>query len=111
MLIDEEANLVSSLGALNKWLPSKIKKNQTELIIYFAGHGLASSDGKELYLLPQDGDSDLLARTAISREEIFQIVSKLKPKSVTMFFDTCYSGYQEMRKFTCFSKTCKNSCR
>ena len=92
MLIDEEANLVSSLGALNKWLPSKIKKNQTELIIYFAGHGLASSDGKELYLLPQDGDSDLLARTAISREEIFQIVSKLKPKSVTIFFDTCYSG-------------------
>ena len=42
--------------------------------------------------MPQDGDSDLLARTAISREEIFQIVSKLKPKSVTIFFDTCYSG-------------------
>ena len=92
LLVDEEAKLVSSLGALNKWLPSKIKKNRTELIIYFAGHGLASSDGKELYLLPQDGDSDLLARTAISREEIFQIVSKLKPKSVTIFFDTCYSG-------------------
>ena len=92
LLVDEEANLVSSLGALNKWLPSKIKKNRTELIIYFAGHGLASTDGKELYLLPQDGDSDLLARTAISREEIFQIVSKLKPKSVTIFFDTCYSG-------------------
>ena len=92
LLVDEEANLVSSLGALNKWLPSKIKKNHTELIIYFAGHGLASNDGKELYLLPQDGDSDLLERTAISREEIFQIVSKLKPKSVTIFFDTCYSG-------------------
>ena len=62
------------------------------MIIFFAGHGLASSDGEKLYLLPQDGDSDLLARTAISREEIFQIVSKLKPKSVTVFFDTCYSG-------------------
>ena len=92
MLIDEEANLVSSLGALNKWLPSKIKQNHTELIIYFAGHGLASTDGEQLYLLPQDGDSDLLARTAISREEIFQLVSELKPKSVTVFFDACYSG-------------------
>jgi len=91
LLIDEEANLVSSLGALNKWLPSKIKKNHTELIIFFAGHGLASTDGKQLYLLPQDGDSDLLARTAISREEIFQIVSKLKPKTVTVFFDAIYS--------------------
>ena len=92
LLIDDEANLVSSLGALNKWLPSKIKKNQTELIIYFAGHGLASSNGQQLYLLPQDGDSDLLARTAISKKEIFQIVSNLKPKSVTIFLDTCYSG-------------------
>ena len=92
LLVDEDANLVSSLGALNKWLPGKIKKNHTELIIFFAGHGLASTDGEQLYLLPQDGDSDLLARTAISREEIFQLVSKLKPKNVTVFFDACYSG-------------------
>jgi len=91
-MINQEANLVDTIGALNKWLPGKIRKNQTDLIIYFAGHGLASSDGKELYLLPQDGDSDLLERTAISRTEIFQIISKLKPKSVTMFLDTCYSG-------------------
>tara|TARA_A100001015_G_scaffold197739_1_gene220550 strand:- start:37 stop:1719 length:1683 start_codon:yes stop_codon:yes gene_type:complete len=92
ILIDNEANLVSSLGALNKWLPSKIKKKHTELIIFFAGHGLASPNGKELYLLPQDGDSDLLERTAISRNEVFDIVKKLQPKKVTVFFDTCYSG-------------------
>lgn len=92
ILVDEDANLVSSLGALNKWLPSKIKKNHTELIIYFAGHGLASPNGKELYLIPQDGDSDLLERTAISRNEVFEFVKKLNPKKVTIFFDTCYSG-------------------
>ena len=92
MLINDEANLIESLSALNKWLPGKVKKDKTELIIYFAGHGLASSDGKELYLLPQDGDSDLLERTAISRDEIFELISELKPKSVTVFFDACYSG-------------------
>ena len=92
LLVDEEANLVSSLGVLNKWLPSKIKENHTELIIYFAGHGLSDPGGKELYLIPQDGDSDLLERTAISRNEIFDIIKKLKPKKVIVFFDTCYSG-------------------
>ena len=92
LLVDEEANLVSSLGVLNKWLPSKIKAGHTELIIYFAGHGLSDPSGKELYLIPQDGDSDLLERTAISRKEIFDIVKKLKPKKVIVFFDTCYSG-------------------
>ena len=92
LMLNQEANLVDSLGALNKWLPGKVRRNQTDLIIYFAGHGLASSDGKELYLLPQDGDSDLLERTALSRTEIFETITKLGPKSVTMFLDTCYSG-------------------
>ena len=98
LLIDKDANLVSSLGALNKWLPSKIKKNQTELIIYFAGHGLASPNGKELYLLPQDGDPDILSRTALSRTELFEEINNLKPKKVTIFLDTCYSGVTREEK-------------
>ena len=92
ILIDEDANLISSLGTLKKWLPGKIKSQQTELIIFFAGHGLASNDGKELYLLPQDSDPDLLSRTAFSRTELFETILKLNPKNVTIFFDTCFSG-------------------
>jgi len=92
LLIDKDANLISSIGILEKWLPGKIKSGQTELIIFFAGHGLVSNDGKELFLLSQDSDPDLLKRTALSRSEIFDTITKLKPKSVTMFFDTCYSG-------------------
>ena len=92
LLIDDEANLIDSLSVLSKWLPGKIRRNQTELIIFFAGHGLASNDGKELYLLPNDGDTDLLVRTGLSRTEIFDTITKLKPKSVTMFIDACYSG-------------------
>ena len=72
LLVDEDANLIKSLGTINKWLPGKIKSGETELIIFFAGHGLASNDGKELYLLPQDSDPDLLARTALSRTELFK---------------------------------------
>ena len=92
LLVDSDASLIGSLSALSKWLPGKIRRNQTELIIFFAGHGLASTDGKELYLLPNDGNADLLARTGLSRSEIFEQITKLKPKSVTMFLDTCYSG-------------------
>ena len=98
LLIDEDADLVKSLGTLNKWLPGKIKSNQTELIIFFAGHGLASNDGKELYILPQDSDPDLLDRTALSRTELFKQIIDLNPKSVTMFMDTCYSGISRDEK-------------
>ena len=92
LLIDEDANLIDSISILQKWLPAKIRPNQSELIIFFAGHGLASNDGKELYLLSQDSDPDLLSRTALSRTELFNEIVKLKPKSVTVFLDTCYSG-------------------
>ncbi len=92
MLIDQEASLSKTYTALFKWLPGKIKPNKTDLIIFFSGHGLASSDGKEKYILPNNADPDLLSKTALSRNELFDQIVKLKPKSVTMFFDTCYSG-------------------
>jgi uncharacterized caspase-like protein len=92
LLVDSDANLIQSLGVLNKWLPGKINKNETDLFIFFAGHGLASNDGEELYLLPQDSDPDLLKRTALSRTELFNSILDLEPRKVTMFFDTCYSG-------------------
>ena len=98
LLTDDSANLVGTISALNKWLPGKIKSGETELIIFFAGHGLASNDGKELYLLPQDSDPDLLARTALSRTELFKQIISLNPKNVTIFLDTCYSGVSRDEK-------------
>jgi hypothetical protein len=92
MLIDQEASLSKTNSAIFKWLPGKITANETDLIIFFSGHGLASSDGKAKYILPSNADPDLLARTALSRSELFEEIIKLNPKSVTMFFDTCYSG-------------------
>jgi len=51
-----------------------------------------------LFLLSQDSDPDLLARTALSRTELFKEIIKLNPKSVTMFLDTCYSGVSRDEK-------------
>ena len=92
LLTDSEATLTKINKSLFKWLAGKIKSDQTEVIIFFAGHGLASNNGKELYFLPQDGDPDLLSRTAISRSDLMQEIVSLKPRSVTMFLDMCYSG-------------------
>ncbi|MDA7807799.1 caspase family protein, partial [Candidatus Pelagibacter sp.] len=98
MLIDQDASLSKTNSAIFKWLPGKIKANETDLIIFFSGHGLASNDGKEKYILPSNADPDLLTRTALSRSELFDEIVKLNPKSVTMFFDTCYSGVSRDEK-------------
>ncbi len=53
---------------------------------------MASDDGKNMYLLPYDGEPRLLEKTAILRNEMFSDIKEAKPKSVTIFLDTCYSG-------------------
>ena len=92
ILVDEDATFIETSKVVNKWLKSKIVKDKSDLIVFFAGHGLSSSNGKELFLLSQDSDPDLLDITAYSRTKFFDNILKLNPKSVTMFLDTCYSG-------------------
>lgn len=38
------------------------------------------------------GAPQLLERTAISRKQLFSDIASAKPRSVTVFLDTCYSG-------------------
>ena len=92
ILIDEDATFVETSKVVTKWLKGKIVKDKSDLIVFFAGHGLSSSNGEELFLLSQDSDPDLLDITALSRTKFFDNILKLNPKSVTMFLDTCYSG-------------------
>ena len=90
-LVDEKATRSGSYSALAKKLKSKIIPEQSDVIIFFSGHGLAENE-KDLYLLVQDADPDLLEFTALKRDQIIKLVASYKPKSVTMFLDTCYSG-------------------
>ena len=94
LLTDKEATYGNATEALYLWLPGKIKPNVTDLIIFYSGHGLANPDEKELYLLAHDSKTafKLLPKTALMRSELFDEINKLKPKSVTLFFDTCFSG-------------------
>ena len=92
MLIDDKATRSQALKAFKLWLPRIAGKGGKDIHIFFAGHGLASDNGEDLFLIPQDGESSLLEDTAISRVELISLIKKVNPKTVTMFFDTCYSG-------------------
>jgi len=78
--------------SLDMWLPTMVEKGDSNVYVYFAGHGLATADGEQAYLIPYDGNLDNLRRTAIPRKEVISVLKDLKAKSVTLFMDTCYSG-------------------
>ena len=91
-LVNDSASVVGLLSGINKWLKRSVRQGESDVYIFFAGHGLASDDGDTAYLIPYDGAPDFLERTAISRDEVFREVSSVNPRSVTVFLDTCYSG-------------------
>ena len=92
VLIDSGALEAEILRALKVSLPRAVKPDTTDLYVFYAGHGMPIADGTSAYLLPCDGDIELLEDTAISRKRFFNEISVTKPRSATFFFDNCYSG-------------------
>ena len=91
-LVDDSADEKGILLSVQDWLHRASRPGKSDIYIFFAGHGLASEDGEDMYLLPHDGSPRLLDRTALLRKELFQDIAKANPRSVTAFLDTCYSG-------------------
>ena len=67
-LVNDGADEKGMLLAVKDWLSRASKKDKSDVYVFFAGHGLASQDGKKMYLLPYDGSPRLLDDTAISRD-------------------------------------------
>lgn len=81
-LLDSEAGDLSRL----------ITKGKTDLYVYYSGHGVPSSGGDELYLLPSDVKHRLIEKQGYSLNELFVQLSKYETRSTTLFIDACFSG-------------------
>jgi hypothetical protein len=91
LLVDADADEVEIIKAFKTWLPSRTKST-TDVYVYYSGHGLPTPDGQGLYILPPRADRDFISRTSIQFQEINADIQAVKPKSVTIFMDACYSG-------------------
>ena len=90
LLTDSQAGRAELLKAMRSWMRAEIVGGRSDVYIFFAGHGLSSSDGSKTYLLPTDGDPSLLDETSILRDDL--IASAKGAQTITLFLDTCYSG-------------------
>ena len=91
-LVNKTAEQADVILAVKDWVRRSSKPGETDIYVFFAGHGLASQDGAQMYLLPFDGRPRLLDDTAISRDRLFNDIAAANPRSVVVFLDTCYSG-------------------
>ncbi|WP_173978137.1 caspase family protein, partial [Magnetospirillum sp. UT-4] len=92
LLTGAEARKLDVEKALLTWLKPLVAGGKSDVYVFFSGHGLASDDGRDLFLLPYDGDRSLLDRSAIRRKELVDAIVGAGAASATLFLDTCYSG-------------------
>ena len=69
-LVNGKADVVGMLSGINKWLKRSVKQGESDVYIFFAGHGLASDDGDTAYLIPYDGAPDFLEKPQYLRGEV-----------------------------------------
>ena len=74
----------------NGWI-SKTAKKDSEIYVFYAGHGVASTDNESAYLIPNDIDPNY-ASTGYSLNELYNNLSKIESKSTTIILDACFSG-------------------
>lgn len=66
-------------------------KAQDTVLFAFSGHGDCDAKGRH-YLLPSDGNPDLLEHTGVSIESLHQFLEKCPAKQKVIVLDCCHSG-------------------
>lgn len=69
-----------------------INKGETEVFVYYSGHGIPEKDGKDVYLFPYDGKIQMLDAMGYSLDTLYKNLEMLEAKSVTVIIDACFSG-------------------
>lgn len=73
-------------------LKKAIIKGETEVFVFYSGHGIPSSDGERVYLMPSDGRIEALDRQGYDLTTLYRNLDALQAKNVTVFMDACFSG-------------------
>jgi hypothetical protein len=93
LLLDGEVTLgqMQRIFGSEGWLARRVSPD-SEVFIFFAGHGMAETEKFSPYLLPTDGDPDYLRQTAFSLDKLIGMLGSLGARRTTLFLDACFSG-------------------
>lgn len=73
-------------------LQKAIVKGQTDVFVFFSGHGIPDKTGTNTYLFPYDGVKEDLESFGYNTSKLYENLNKLEARSVTVILDACFSG-------------------
>ena len=73
-------------------LQKAVVKGETDVFVFYSGHGIPDKSGENTYLFPYDGVKEDLEAFGYNTTKLYDNLIKLGAKSVTVILDACFSG-------------------
>jgi uncharacterized caspase-like protein len=74
-------------GRLYKW-----SRNDSNVFVYYVGHGAPDIETQEAYFVPVDGNPQYIATNGYRLQTFYTNLSKIQAKKITVVIDACFSG-------------------
>lgn len=84
-------NILSELNWLKNVTSTSEFRDSSNIIFYYAGHGIPDEATGTSYILPVDGVGNIVS-TGYSLSSLYSFLSSLPIKRATVFMDACFSG-------------------
>jgi len=69
-----------------------IRDGESDVFIYYVGHGAPGPDGSSAYLVPVDAQADYIANNGYDLDHFYQVLTNLPARRITVVLDSCFSG-------------------
>ena len=76
----------------NGKLQDYVRTGQSDVFIYYSGHGAPDPESKDGYFVPTDCDPSMVDVNGYSLALFYEKINSLGAKSVTVVIDACFSG-------------------
>ena len=90
-----QANMISVFGSetnhegrLFNW----VMPGQSNVYVYYSGHGAPGDAGGESYLVPVDADAATIELNGYSLRTLYANLSRIPARSITVVLEACFSG-------------------
>ncbi|PPR26553.1 MAG: hypothetical protein CFH34_00899 [Alphaproteobacteria bacterium MarineAlpha9_Bin4] len=98
MILNSKATYaeINKLLGSKGWLKRNVKDSTSNIIIYFAGHGISNLEEKTTGLLAFDIDPNY--SIGIDTKNLYKNLANLNANSITIFLDACFTGQTREEK-------------
>jgi len=72
-----------------------VQKGESEVFVYYSGHGAPDPETEKAYLLGADTNPNYMSINGYPVNQLYQNLAKIPSKSVTVALDACFSGVSE----------------